>query len=166
MNTDEFWEIIDRVDEASEGEMDAKCKLLKEKLTELSTEEIQSFDSHFADCMDRAYSWELWAAAYIIGGGCSDDAFSDFRATLISTGRSRFEGVVASPDSLAELNADPDNDFYEGYQYIAPAVHKSRTGKMPARSKPHPKKPSGTQWEEKKVAAVHPKLAKKFGRNS
>jgi hypothetical protein len=163
MTADQFWEIVDDVHIASSGDMDAKRKLLNDKLSNLSTDEIQSFDDHFDGCMDTAYTWELWAAAYIIGGGCSDDAFSDFRATLISTGRSRFESVLATPDSLADLNPDPDNDFYEGYQYVAFTVYKGRTGKLPVRSKPHPKDPSGTAWEEKRVAAVHPKLAKKFG---
>ena len=32
------------------------------------------------------YRWDMWAAAYLIGGGCSDDGFIDFRAGLIAQG--------------------------------------------------------------------------------
>lgn len=42
------------------------------------------------------YRRDLWAAAYIIGGGCSDDSFIDFRAGLIAQGHEprppRFSG--------------------------------------------------------------------------
>jgi hypothetical protein len=45
----------------------------------------------------------LWAAAYLINGGCSDDGFEYFRCWLIAQGRQVFEQSRAAPDSLAEL---------------------------------------------------------------
>lgn len=87
MTLDQFWNIVEKVHRDSGGAMDRKCELLDAALRQLSLDEVHSFHRHFNECEDRAYSWELWAAAYIIGGGCSDDAFSDFRATLISMGR-------------------------------------------------------------------------------
>jgi hypothetical protein len=111
MTAEEFWKIIDRVHAASKGGMDAKCTLLREELRKLPAKEIRSFEEHFADCEARAYSWELWAAAYIIGGGCSDDMFMDFRATLISTGRATFERVVSSPGVLVDMDVSEDNAF-------------------------------------------------------
>jgi hypothetical protein len=48
------------------------------------------------------FRWKTkWAAAYLIGGGCSDDGFIDFRAGLIAQGHAWYEMAVASPDSLA-----------------------------------------------------------------
>jgi len=47
------------------------------------------------------YRYDLWAAAYLIGGGCSDDGFIDFRAGLIAQGRDWYQKAAASPDSLA-----------------------------------------------------------------
>jgi hypothetical protein len=38
----------------------------------------------------------VWAAAYLIGGGCSGDAFIDFRAGVIAQGRDWYEKVAAS----------------------------------------------------------------------
>jgi len=73
----------------------------------LPLDEGRSFHRHFDEREDRAYTWELWAAAYIVGGGCSDDAFSDFRATLISMGRQTFERVIADPQSLPSLSFVP-----------------------------------------------------------
>lgn len=51
------------------------------------------------------YRWELWAAAYLIGGGRSDDSFIDFRAGLIAQGRDWYDKAAASPDSLADHSA-------------------------------------------------------------
>lgn len=48
------------------------------------------------------YRWDVWAAAYLIGGGCSDDSFMDFRAGLIGLGREWYARAAACPDVLAE----------------------------------------------------------------
>lgn len=69
----------------------------------------------------------MWAAAYLIGGGCSDDSFIDFRAGLIAQGRDWYHTVLASPDSLASHPAVTaavrrpwDNPlFYELVNYAA-----------------------------------------------
>lgn len=47
----------------------------------------------------------LWAAAYLINGGCSDDGFDYFRGWLIAQGRTVFEQVTADVDCLADLPA-------------------------------------------------------------
>ena len=84
MTDDEFWQIIDSIHSESNGDMDRKCALLKERLGSLAESDLKGFIEHFdaADC--AAYSWPFWGAAYVINGGCGDDSFSDFRASLIS----------------------------------------------------------------------------------
>ena len=81
MILDQFWGIVEEVHRSSGGDMDAKCELLDKRLRQLSIDEVLSFTQHFTECKDRAYSWELWAAAYIIGGGCSDDISSHLLRT-------------------------------------------------------------------------------------
>ena len=44
-----------------------------------------------------------------------DDAFSDFRATLISMGRQTFERTLQTT-SLADMDYDAKTAHYEGYQ--------------------------------------------------
>jgi hypothetical protein len=46
---------------------------------------------------------DLWAAAYLINGGCSDDGFDHFRGWLIAHGRDVLARSVREPDSLADL---------------------------------------------------------------
>src|SRR5574341_834355 len=114
MTLDQFWNIIETIHQDSAGDMPTKCKLLDQHLRTLPPEELRSFDEHFADCLDRAYTWELWAAAYIIGSGCSDDKFCDFRSTFISMGRDTYEGAMLDPESLADRDYDTENAHYEG----------------------------------------------------
>ena len=81
-----FWNIVERVHTATPGDMDSKCALLKQELARLPENDAADFARHFDEKMDRAFDWSLWGAAYVINGGCSDDTFSDFRASLISRG--------------------------------------------------------------------------------
>lgn len=113
--------------------------------------------------MDEAYRWDLWAAAYIIGGGCSDDGFMDFRATLISHGREIYEQALEDPESLADLGKmDEDYWFYEGYQYVPSEVAEEMSGEAPDRYAPAPDEPSGDEWDEDSVERMYPRLAKLY----
>jgi hypothetical protein len=163
MTLDQFWNIVEKVHLVSEGDMDKKCELLDAELRRLPLDEVRSFHDYFYECFDRAYNWELWAAAYIIGGGCSDDKFSDFRSTLISMGRQTFERALADPQSLADIDYDSETADYEGYQYVPTQVERDLSGGQDfPRTRPHPNDPSGTIWDEDKVADLYPRLAKKY----
>jgi len=163
MTLDQFWSTVEKVHRDARADMDKKCELLETELRRLPLEEVSSFHRHFDECVDRAYTWELWAAAYIIGGGCSDDSFSDFRATLISMGRETFERVLADPQSLADIDYDAETAHYEGYQYVPTTVETDLGGgqRFP-RYQAHPAEPSGKSWDEDKVAELYPKLAEKY----
>ena len=81
------------------------------------------------------YRRDLWAAAYLIGGGCSDDSFIDFRAGLIAQGHDWYH-KAAAPDSLADHPAVAgarhprcDNPlFYEEVNYAASAAFQRLSG--------------------------------------
>jgi hypothetical protein len=163
MTLDQFWSIVGEIHRSSGGDMDAKCELLDKRLRQMSSDEVCSFGQHFADCSDRAYSWGLWAAAYLIRGGCSDDSFTDFRSTLISMGRETFEKALENPESLVDIDYDADTADYEGYQYVPYKVYSDMNGgqRIP-RLRPHPATPSGRDWDETKVAELYPTLAKKY----
>jgi hypothetical protein len=166
MTLDQFWNIVEKVHRDSRGDMDKKCELLEAELRRLPLDEVRSFHRHFDECEDRAYTWELWAAAYIIGGGCSDDVFSDFRATLISMGRQTFERALADPQSLADMDYDAETAHYEGYQYVPTTVEEELgDGETFPRYATAPAEPSGKPWDEDKVAKLYPRLTEKYGYN-
>lgn len=71
-------------------------------LSELSAEEIASFDNIFEEQRLRAGGDDMINAAVLIEHGVlGEDSFDDFRAGLVSLGRTTFEAAVANPDSLA-----------------------------------------------------------------
>lgn len=57
-----------------------QLSLIKFALSKLPKNDARVFLGLFDSMMDRAYSWPLWGAVYVINSGCSDDTFSDFRA--------------------------------------------------------------------------------------
>lgn len=71
-------------------------------LATFNEQDILPYHDRFDQLHAALYRWDLWAAAYLIGGGCSDDAFIDFRARIIAQGRDWHEKVTASPDNLAD----------------------------------------------------------------
>jgi len=83
MDTLTFWKIIDESRQRADGDLDKQVDMLRARLEQSEPEEIVQFDKLFREYWIRAYTWDLWAAAYIIGGGCSDDGFMDFRGWLI-----------------------------------------------------------------------------------
>lgn len=162
MNIEQFWQSIAAVHADSHGGMREKCDLLRTRLAALSSEELLSFLNHFEERMDQAYSWDLWGAAYIIGGGCGDDQFMDFRSNLISLGRERYQRSLQDPESLAELSLTRDI-FFEGFSYAALGVYHDRTGKLPVRQGVHPTEPSGRDWAEDDLPKRYPKLFARYG---
>jgi hypothetical protein len=161
MTITRFWEIIGDVHEASGGDMDVKCDLLRERLETLDPDEMKSFRRHFDACDAKAYSWGLWGAAYVIDGGCSDDGFDDFRSTLISQGRSVFESAVKDPDSLADQPYLDGEPCYEGFAYAVTDAEEQVVGEAGIRSD-FPTTPSGDDWDEEDLPRLYPKLSRRF----
>jgi hypothetical protein len=105
----------------------------------------------------------VWGAAYIIHGGCSDDAFWDFRAGLIALGRTRYESALARPDTLAAIPDVVTRTLFEGFQYCPGQVIAEREiVTKPARHQTG--KPAGRTWkDDADLAARFPRLWKRFG---
>ncbi|MEV7597276.1 DUF4240 domain-containing protein [Kitasatospora sp. NPDC089797] len=107
MNMDDFWTVIEaaRTDAASAAEEDpgqAFASALVERLAATSKQTILEYQQCFDQLHGAIYRWDMWAAGYLIGGGCSDDAFTDFRAGLIAQGRDWYDRGASAPDALAQ----------------------------------------------------------------
>jgi hypothetical protein len=168
MNDAQFWSLIDSTRRCAEDDPDAHIEALTAALAELPEPEIIEFDRRFNEHWIRAYTWDLWAAAYIIGGGCSDDGFMDFRGWLIARGREVYEAALADPQSLVKVVKDEDDECQiEGYQYAAGHAWARKTGKdyvdFPyPQTAPYPEEPSGEKWTEEDLPRRFPKLWRKF----
>jgi hypothetical protein len=105
MRTDDFWAVIDRATADRPG---SPAEVAKRAIAELATrdpEEIVAWGRHLDKVMVASGKEDLWAAAYLIHGGCSDEGFDNFRGWLIAHGREVLARSVREPDSLAELPA-------------------------------------------------------------
>jgi Protein of unknown function (DUF4240) len=105
MDTELFWALIEdargQVVDPADG--DAIVSRASDMLSARPAEEIVAAQQVLWDLMAASYRNPLWAAAYLINGGCSDDGFDYFRGWLILQGREVFARVVADPDNLSEL---------------------------------------------------------------
>ena len=169
MNKGQFWSIIDSTRAQAGGDPFRHIETLREALKQLKPGEIVQFDSVFREYWVRAYSWSLWGAAYVIGGGCSDDGFMDFRGWLISKGQVTYEAVLQTPDALADLVTDQDGDGQvEGFSYAAAEAWAIRTQKeiseFPAEREEQRQHPAGEPWSEDndELEMRYPKLCAKF----
>jgi hypothetical protein len=121
----QFWRVIEDAYRADGAE---HFEALKARLAQLPVEDLVRFQARFDELMDAANLIDLWGAATLINGGCSDDGFHDFRAWLIGRGRHVYEAALKNPDSLAEvLDGDPVDGF--GLDVAAVRVYEEKTGK-------------------------------------
>jgi hypothetical protein len=104
MRTDDFWAVIDRAVAPGLG-ADEVAKRAIADLAGCDPDEIVAWRRHLDKVMVASGTEDLWAAAYLIHGGCSEDGFDHFRGWLIAHGRQVFARAVREPDALAELPA-------------------------------------------------------------
>jgi Protein of unknown function (DUF4240) len=169
MDQAEFWTIVEAAKAASGRSFDGHAESLASHLATLPPEEIIAFQRTFDEFRNKAYSWDLWGAAYVIGGGCSDDAFTDFRSWLISMGRETYEKALADPESLAEVaigTGGEEDAFFEEFAYVPARAYEEKTGRsMSYKGGGSPAEPSGVEWEEDgdDLAERYPRLHAKYG---
>ena len=166
MEENQFWGIIAKTKKNSGGNYEKQQAELNKELSKLTAIEILEFDNKFRTLRGQAYKWELWAGAYIMNGGCSDDCFSDFRGWLIGRGQEVYENAMRDVETLVEINHDMDNDDWEGLSYVPRDVYEKKTGgkDMPAGIQ-ETFEISGEEWEEddSELKAKYPKLHAKWG---
>ncbi|MCB9764201.1 MAG: DUF4240 domain-containing protein [Alphaproteobacteria bacterium] len=162
MTEQAFWALIEAAD-MIDADGEASVEGLDVLLRRLPDVELLDFQRVLQGLLARAYRWDVWGAAYLLNGGCSDDGFDYFRAWLIANGREAFERVLSDPDALVELAEDeaecPD------LLAVAPWIFQERTGdypKLPATPLPD----LGTGWDfddPEEMKRRYPRLSAAFG---
>ncbi len=163
----EFWKLIDESRHEAGGDPKAHLAAFKSALNDLEPNELVSFGHWFDDYYASADSWAIWDAAYVIGGGCSDDGFMDFKGWLISRGEKVFEAAVANPESLAKVVSVGASCRAEGFYGAAQSLWAKKTGKNWQEFPPSPLSQGqpgirGEQCPDEQLFKRYPKLAKKF----
>jgi Protein of unknown function (DUF4240) len=171
MDVAQFWSIVESSKKEAVGNFDSYVESLAEQLSALSPEAIVAFQGILDELRNEACSWDLWGVAYIIGGGCSDDAFADFRSWLVSMGRETYTRTLNDPESLADIVVGPDGEedvFFEEFAYIPARVYEAKTGQpLPYAKTAMRSDPSGEEWDDdgEDLARRFPRLSSLYQGN-
>jgi hypothetical protein len=162
----QFWDTIGPCGKKALTGLERQLSGVRKRLAQMTPAEIKSFDRLFNQKMKDAYTWDLWGAAYLINGGCSDDGFFYFCAWLISRGPKVFAAALQNPDSLAKVvDADRDDHEFEELWHVARQVYQEEAGKELAGTFRWPAKPKGKRWDfddDEEMLRRFPKLAKHY----
>jgi hypothetical protein len=166
MNQGAFWGLISSARADADNDTERQSELLEERLSKLPPRQIVRFQQIRRQMDERAYTWDIWGAAYVIDDGCSDDCFRDFRAYLISLGPRAFAAAMRNPDSLAPIVQDAEEGDWENADDVAPDAYQTATGDdFPADSSDLSGSPRGEPWDDESQDTLvqrYPALAARF----
>jgi Protein of unknown function (DUF4240) len=163
-----FWGLIDDTRTVSEGDAERHAEVLRCRLARMTPEEILGFERLWRRYDARAYRWELWAAAYLLNGGCDDRCFEHFRSYVIGLGERVYEDALADADSLVFLaERGPAHQFAhdaESLGFAAADAYAAVTGtEIPDVGPELPVEPIGREWDEERPQDVAPRIAAAVG---
>jgi Protein of unknown function (DUF4240) len=122
MTDDQFW---DHIRAARSDDPEEHAENLADRLAALPVADILAFGRRWVELQGRAFTREVWGAAYLINGGCDADDLPEFLDWLILQGEAVYSSAVTNPDSLAdvvdgesecEVEASP---AYEAYSMVS-----------------------------------------------
>ncbi|WP_067141248.1 DUF4240 domain-containing protein [Oceanivirga salmonicida] len=170
LNEDTFWNIIELSLENTEN-IDEQKEFLISELGKMSIQETLGFKLRLNDLTNNIHTSQMWCAAYLMNGGCSDDGFDYFKNWVVSKGKDTYYRAKENPDSLSEcFNQENEGEFeFESLDYVAVEVFEKKTGKsiydyMPKAS--FNRNEFEFNWNEddtESMKAICPKIFEKVG---
>jgi hypothetical protein len=164
MPENQFWEIIETTFHNANTDYEEQQEELSKELWELSLQDIILFENRFRQLRGHAYNWQLWAAIYIIHGGCGEDSLKDFRDWVIAQGQDFYTRTVSDPESLVDMEQEKIDIDWEGIGYIPSTVFKQLSGQKIASAFQENQELRGNEWEEETddLKNMFPKLWAKY----
>ena len=168
MHPTTFWSLIDDTRFVSDGDPNRHASVLAKRLEKLSPDEIVEFERMWREYDAQAYRWQLWAAAYLLNGGCDDRCFEVFRSYVIGLGEQTYRAALDDADSLVFLaDRGPGHQFAydaEALAYAAMDAYEAKTGEeMPDVGPDLPDEPMGEEWDEATPEVATPRIAAAVG---
>jgi Protein of unknown function (DUF4240) len=164
MDTSQFWRLIERSKAENGGDCHQQSAALTSALLALPAKEIKEFDRLFFHCQDQAYRNDLWAAAYIINGGSSNDGFEYFRRWLIGRGEEIYTAALRDPESLLSVvkpRLEGAPFYYYECEDLGKAARRAYEQKTQRAMEGNPRpglELIGEDWDEEDLPAMFPKL--------
>lgn len=149
-----FWTIISDARSASESETILN---IEARMVTYSAMAIRTAAKTVQTLAHDAYRNDIWALAYVLHDGCSDDGFDDFRNWMILQGQATFEGILANPDGFdPQRIKGADTGAAGGLMSAFENAYSARAGKpliLPRR------KPPKIKLDEDRFATLVPQVA-------
>jgi Protein of unknown function (DUF4240) len=156
-----FWDLLQETRAGAEDAAD-HCQRLADRLAGFKAGEISKFNKILYCKIGEAHRHDLWAVAYIIRGGCGDDAFDYFRAWLVLQGKDAFERALANPEAVADLVEKGIDPQAEELLYAPQEAYQDVKGAdLPKSAYPKEAKLQGKAWIEEELPVMYPKLCNK-----
>lgn len=129
MTEDQFWRLLDMAHYKGD-DWEEQLGWLVGKLARKPVQDIIRFDLHFNQQYYKSYVSDLWTAAFIIMGGCSDDSFDYFRAWLLYLGKEAYEKAIRDPESIIPYLEELEENVpeFEDLLYAASLAFGEKTG--------------------------------------
>ena len=162
LDEDGFWNLIETAKADCEDDGKRQVKLLVDRVAQTSIADILAYSEIFS---------HLHGSAYIIGGGCSDDGFMDFRAWLVAQGKTIFYAVMHDPDILVDVPIKEYSARLESMNYVDNHAYEQKTnagyipcfrGSNPLIELPEHNWGSDVDWDNFTVCRLFPKLSLKY----
>ena len=171
MDDAEFWALIAEIEPTVADDPEAFDEALADALSELSPQEVVAFGNTWTRMANRAFTWDLWAAAWLLRGNAFEWEFTSFRDRLIALGRLVYERALEDADALADVpldwrDGDEDGDVW--LSLAAAEAYELLTGgdiadAEPA-EEPEPPEPSGEPWSRLDEPETRvPRIAERAG---
>jgi hypothetical protein len=152
-----FWELIDHgLRDQSLGE---RVDTLPDRLALFKPAAIRQFDQILRQMDNAAYRMDIWALAYLLRGGCSDDSFDAFRGWLILQGRKVFEAALADPDGFDVRLHHGESGGMDALRDAAPTAYELHEDKSMKPVKAPLLELKGPEIDEEDFASYLPRVA-------
>lgn len=162
MDEPTFWTIIARVRAAAPTTLE-QLAVLGETLRAFDAAQIKRFAALYAKLMKKLYHWNVWALAYAARGGCSDDAFEEFRTWLILQGDAALIDLAIADPAAAARQVPPDPDLPDGScLWTIGEAYLQRKGLPLELPTLELEKPKGRIWREEALEATFPALVRHY----
>ncbi|MEM8795338.1 MAG: DUF4240 domain-containing protein, partial [Pseudomonadota bacterium] len=156
MDDEVFWEIIGSPDENGTAQ---QIDEMADRLARFKPAAIKAFDIYLQDLNSRAYRSDVWALAYLLNEGSSDDDFADFRCWLILQGKDVFEDALRAPDTFDVALASSGTGGCLSLLDVPLLAYEMRSGKPMRRKKMPPLRLQGPDLEEDDFEEHLPRVA-------
>jgi hypothetical protein len=103
MNEQLFWEIIEKTKSPLHSNFETQCVLISEALLEYTPEDIITFEHILRQQLERANTFHMMAASFVVCSFLSDETYEDFRAWCIGQGKNTFEKILKDSSEICNI---------------------------------------------------------------